>query len=264
MSCIDLKYLTSSEAGEVSKRPGAVGIIPVGALEQHGPHLPLVTDSALAEILTAKVAECFREPVIVTPTLTAGLSEHHADFPGTITLNPTSLGAVLDSYIDGLQHMGLKRICLLSFHGGNFTFLGEYAARSSEIRSELQIEAYTDFRRFLQVMYDAGLSAGLKLTPADSHAGSLETSLALHAMGEQWVRSFGTVSGYTEARPGWMETIQLHGVRAVSPNGVFGTPRGANAAAGKIILDALVNEVALWLKDKFGLNSIAAVQPPVN
>ncbi|MDQ0219559.1 creatinine amidohydrolase [Peribacillus cavernae] len=228
-------------------------MIPIGALEQHGPHLPLFTDSVMVEMLASEVAVRCREPIIVTPTLMAGLSEHHLDFPGTVTLDPVTLGSEIQAYINTLENMGLTRVCLLSFHGGNFSFLGEYAESISNIRTEIQVVAYNDFKRFVSIMFQAGLAAGLSLAPTDSHAGALETSLILHVLGEHRVRSYKTVTGYTTGDPGWMETMQAKGVRAISPSGVFGNPVSASPAAGKVILDALVEEVAGWLKQTFAL-----------
>ena len=256
MSFVELKYMTSSECMEVGKDLDAIGLIPVGALEQHGPHLPLITDSIMVEVLAAEVAARCKEPIVVTPTLMAGLSEHHVDFPGTVTLDPVTLGAEIHAYITALVHMGLKRICLLSFHGGNFSFLSEYAAGCGSAWPGIQVETYSDFHRFLHVMYEAGLTAGLQLTPTDSHAGLLETSLVLHVLGEHRVRAFDAVNGYTAGEPGWLETMQARGVRAVSPSGVFGNPAGASPAAGKVILDALVEEVAVWLRDSFQLEDV--------
>ncbi|MGG1596697.1 creatininase family protein [Paenibacillus naphthalenovorans] len=261
MSFVELKYLTSSEARAVGQDRGAVGLIPIGALEQHGPHLPLVTDSALAEVLAAEVAARCREPIVVTPTIMAGLSEHHADFPGTVTLGPVTLGAVIQAYITALKRMGLTRIGLFSFHGGNFRFLGKYAAGCSSIWPGMQVAAYTDFRRFLHVMFQAGVKAGLKLASTDSHAGAIETSLALHVMGEHRVRAFEAVTGYTAGEAGWLEAIETKGVQAISPSGVFGTPGGANAGAGKVILNALSEEVAVWLKDAFKLGEFNSSAP---
>lgn len=253
MSFVELKYLTSSEARAVAQDRGAVGLIPIGAFEQHGPHLPLATDSVLAEVLAADVAARCSEPIIVTPTIMAGLSEHHMDFPGTVTLNPETLRAEIEAYIKALGRMGLTRVALFSFHGGNFRFLGEYANGCSSIWPGIQVAAYADFGRFLNVMFQAGVSAGLRLVSTDSHAGAIETSLVLHVMGEHRVRAFDAVTGYTAGEAGWLETMQAKGVQAISASGVFGTPAGASSAAGKVILEALVEEVAAWLKDTFKL-----------
>jgi creatinine amidohydrolase/Fe(II)-dependent formamide hydrolase-like protein len=83
--------------------------------------------------------------------------------------------------------------------------------------------------------------------------GALETSLALHVLGNHRVRAFGHVRGYTAGDLGWMETMQSQGVQAISPSGVFGTPAGASPAVGKVILDALVEEVTVWLRETFKL-----------
>lgn len=261
MSFVDLKFLTSSEAMAVAMEKGAVGLIPIGAIEQHGPHLPLITDSAMIEVLAAEAAGHFRDPIIVTPTLMAGLSEHHAEFPGTITLDPPTMKLEIDAYMTALVRMGLKRICLLSFHGGNFSFLGRYAASCFKRFPGIQVEAYDDFHRFLNVMFKAGLKAGLDLAPTDSHAGAIETSLVLHVLGESRVRAFNNVKGYTAGDPGWLETMQAKGVSAISPSGVFGTPVSASPEAGKLILEELVNEIGLWMEETFHLDLANNVRP---
>ncbi|RFU64948.1 creatininase family protein [Peribacillus glennii] len=255
MSFIDLKYLTSSEAKEAAMNQSAVGLIPIGAFEQHGPHLPLGTDSIMVEVLASEVAARCSEPIIVTPTLMAGLSSHHLDFPGTVSLEPATLGSELASYINALSNMGLTRVCLLSFHGGNFNFIGEYADNCNINRPNIQVEAYNDFHRFLHVMFEAGVEAGLILAPTDSHAGALETSLILHVLGKKRVRPFEMVNGYTAGDPGWMEIMQAKGVSAISPSGVFGNPFGASPEAGEAILNALVEEVVIWMKETFSLKT---------
>lgn len=253
MTFVDLKFLTSAEAKAVGQEESTVGLIPIGAIEQHGPHLPLSTDSVLAEVLAAKVAAKCIESIVVTPTLMVGLSEHHLDFPGTITLSTETLSAEIQAYISGLVRMGITRICLLSFHGGNFSFLGKFAATAKW--PGIELVAYDDFRRFLHVMFQAGVKAGMELDATDSHAGALETSLILHVLGEHQVREFDSVTGYTAGEQGWLETMEVNGVSAISPTGVFGTPQGASAAAGKVILEALVEDVAFWLCNTFKLKA---------
>ena len=88
----------------------AIGLIPTGAVEQHGPHLPLATDCFIAEELARRIAESFDEQVVVAPMLPGGLSSHHLAFPGTVTLSEETFGAVLDAYVAAFERIGIRRI----------------------------------------------------------------------------------------------------------------------------------------------------------
>src|SRR5687768_5641715 len=99
MTFVRMGELTWPKALDVA-REQAVGLIPVGSLEQHGPHLPIAFDSICAEALAAAVAERIMEPVVVPPLFMAGLSDHHLAFPGTVSLSPEAFGAVLTAYVE--------------------------------------------------------------------------------------------------------------------------------------------------------------------
>jgi creatinine amidohydrolase len=89
---------------------------------------------------------------------------------------------------------------------------------------------------------------GLEPPVTDVHAGLLETSQALHLF-PQLVRSFEDVVGYVEAQPGWLDRLFAEGVKALSPNGVLGDPRGATADAGRLIIDSLAGRIAAWASE---------------
>ena len=93
-------------------------IIPVGATEQHGPHLPLCTDSINIEAVAEDAARA--ETVLVAPTITYGVSENHLAFCGTIAVRPQTLTAVLVDIGESLLSHGFSRLLLLNGHGGNY------------------------------------------------------------------------------------------------------------------------------------------------
>src|SRR3954447_1745100 len=144
-----LAALTSPEAAELGARPGSAGLIPLGALEQHGPHLPMLMDSRHADHLARSAAERIAEPVLVTPAPAGGLSSHHLAFPGTVHLPPEVFGGLIEAYVDALARTGVRRIGLFSAHGGNFAFLGEHVPRLAADRPELTLAAYSDLNRIL-------------------------------------------------------------------------------------------------------------------
>jgi creatinine amidohydrolase len=129
----------------------------------------------------------------------------------------------------------------VSAHGGNFRFTGELA---TSWPGEAKVAGYADLVRFLNVCLDASAKAGLSLPETDAHAGGMETSMMLAAFPEL-VRPFDGVYGYTAAEPGWLERV-FDGIHVLSPIGVLGDVRGANAAAGEAMLTALADELAAF------------------
>ncbi|HEU0303575.1 MAG TPA: creatininase family protein [Gaiellaceae bacterium] len=253
MSLVRLAELTWPEAEELGKRGDAVGLIPTGALEQHGPHLPLATDSFAAGDLARAVAERLPVPVVVTPTLTAGLSDHHLAFPGTVSLSRETFGGWIEAHIAGLERMGIRRVAVFSGPGGNFAFIGELAERYAGNGGATRVIAYDDLMGFVRVMDEAARAHGLEAPPTDVHAGSLETSLALARFEPGLVRDYAGVEGYTAAEEGWMERIWTDGLAALTSSGVLGDPAGATAEVGHAIFEALADELAGWIAGEFEL-----------
>jgi creatinine amidohydrolase len=107
-----------------------VAIIPTGSIEQHGPHLALQTDTAIASGLAERLAEELGADAILLPRLDYGLSEHHMHFPGTLTLRPESYLALIGDIVESLAHWGQRRVLIVNGHGGNIDAL-RLASRSA-------------------------------------------------------------------------------------------------------------------------------------
>lgn len=254
MTYVELGRLTAPEASALAD--DAVGVVAVGAVEQHGPHLPLATDGLITEELVRRAARRVSEPVVVAPVVATGLSAHHAAFGGTITLAPDVLAGLIAAHVAGFSRMGVRRVALLSAHGGNFGALLEIARGHREDGAD--VHAYGDFGRFLAVMANAGRAAGLDAPETDSHAGAYETSMVLAIAGPEAVREHDTVEGYVANEPGWLDRMARDGVHALSANGVIGRPAGASAEAGERALDALAGEIGTWLIVTFSLHACGA------
>jgi creatinine amidohydrolase len=239
LTYVALETLTWTEAERLGSE-GATGLVTLASLEQHGPHLPLATDSLLGERLAALVAERLDGPVVCVPVVRGGLSTHHLAFPGSVTVPPEAYRALVVSYLAGLERMGIKRIGVWSAHGGNFAFVRDLA---ESYEGEAALAAYSDLQRFIDVMLTAAASAGLRTPETDVHAGGLETSMMLAAY-PSLVRPFEGVAGYTAGEEGWLERLFAQGVRALSETGVMGELEGANAAAGEAIFAGLADELA--------------------
>lgn len=246
-SYIALETLTWPECERLGAE-GAVGLLVLASLEQHGPHLPLATDSLLGERLARDVAERLSAPVVGVPVVRGGLSTHHLGFPGTITIPPEAYRALADAYVEGLERMGIRRIGVFSAHGGNFPFVGDLV---SGYEGDARLVGYSDLGRFLKVMFDAAAACGLRPPETDVHAGGLETSMMLAAFPDL-VRPFGGVVGYTAAEPGWLERILADGIRAVSESGVLGDLTGARPEVGEAVFAALAGELAGFFAEQLG------------
>ena len=243
-----MQNLTWPEAERLGEE-GAIGLVSLASLEQHGPHLPLATDSLLAERLARDIAGRLPGPVVVTPVVRGGLSTHHLAFPGSVTVPPDAYRALTVSYLEGLERMGIRKIGLWSWHGGNFGFVRELA---DGYDGTAQVAGYSNLGRFIELMLQGGAAAGLNAPETDAHAGGLETSTMLAAHPDL-VRPFDGVEGYTAAEPGWLERLFVEGIRPISESGVLGDVRGANAAAGEAIFVALADELAAFFSAELGL-----------
>ncbi|MCR6030126.1 mycofactocin biosynthesis peptidyl-dipeptidase MftE [Nocardioides sp. zg-579] len=202
-------------------------LVPVGSTEQHGPHLPLHTDTVIAIAVAERVAHRFRaraaEPeVLVAPAIAYGASGEHQDFPGTVSVGTPVLTATLVELVRSLSHWAAG-VVLVNGHGGNVPAL---RAAVSQVRSEGHHASWVP----------CGPAAG------DAHAGHVETSVMLHLAQREVAMDRATV-GNTRPLGQLMPDLVRHGVRALSPTGVLGDPRGATAEAGASILGAMVDDV---------------------
>jgi creatinine amidohydrolase len=124
---------------EESLKTVQLAIIPIGAHEQHGPHMVESCDAVLADRMAKKLGQRMFPYAWVTPSINMGISPHHINFPGTISLQPTTLIVVLKDMISSLKHHGVKKFLLLNSHGGNQSTLN---IASTMLTNELQVEIY--------------------------------------------------------------------------------------------------------------------------
>jgi creatinine amidohydrolase len=138
MDCYDLTTMTWKEVEE-SLKSVQFAIIPIGAHEQHGPHMVESCDAVLAERMAKKLGERMFPYTVVTPTVNLGVSPHHLNFPGTISLQPTTLIAILRDVISSLKHHGIEKFLFLNSHGGNQSTLN---VATMILTKELNVEIY--------------------------------------------------------------------------------------------------------------------------
>jgi creatinine amidohydrolase len=198
---------------------GPLVLVPVGSTEQHGPHLPLTTDSVVARAVADRVAARLPGPVLVAPNLAYGNSGEHAGFPGTISIGHEALRVVLIEMVRSLA-LWASRVVFVNGHGGNVRTLDEAVA---QLRDEGHDVSWT----------------GCAFLGGDAHAGRAETSVMLH-LAPADVELAAAAAGDTRPLDALMPALIAGGVRSVAPNGVLGDPTGASAEEGRRLMDALV------------------------
>lgn len=198
-------------------------VVPLGSTEQHGPHLPLSTDTDVAVAVAARLA-ARRTDVDVAPAVPYGASGEHAGFAGTLSIGTEALELLLVELCRSATATW-RRVVLLSGHGGNAQAL---RAAVTRLRAESR-----DVRAW-SPSWDG-----------DAHAGRTETSvqLALDPARVGPSREAGAVSPVADL----LAALRGGGVRAVSANGVLGDPAGASAEEGLRLLGEAVDGLDRWL-----------------
>ncbi|QCU79519.1 mycofactocin biosynthesis peptidyl-dipeptidase MftE [Citricoccus sp. SGAir0253] len=200
-------------------------VVPLGSVEQHGPHLPLGTDGVIAEGVCRWLAgsRSADRDWVVGPLVPFGASGEHEDFPGTVSIGHQQLAGYLVELVRSASRW-VPRVRFITGHGGNAPALG---AACRLLASEGRDAAWT----------------GVELPRADAHAGHTETSLMLH-LAPRTVRMDLAQAGCTAPLERILPALVDGGVRAVSPSGVLGDPVGATAPEGARLFAQLCEAVA--------------------
>ncbi len=233
----------------------AVAVLPLGATEYHGPHLPLTTDALIVDGILARAAQRDQNParILRLPTIEVGASAEHADRPGTLSIEPEELITQIVAIAQALDRANIKRVVLFNGHGGNVA-----AASIAALKLRTRFGMLAASAHWL----DFGLPPQLK-HPApvggDVHGGWIETSVLLH-LAPTHVSGNLTASDAKTPAPslypsgpiawGWMTSD-------MAPGGWIGRPDLANAEMGAAMIDhaaqkllTLIEELAVAVWDK--------------
>ena len=169
-----LHELTREEAKALA--PDAVALFPVGATEQHGPHLPVGTDSLAVEHVAREAAiAAGRVPVVVAPTLPFGSSHHHLPFGGTMSLTTETYYRAVFDLVESLIVSGFRRVLILNGHGGNHELI-QLVARDLALKHPVALAAASSWLLAREALLAVEAH---QLSRFPGHAGAFETSLVL-------------------------------------------------------------------------------------
>ncbi|GAB5560827.1 MAG: hypothetical protein SynsKO_24740 [Synoicihabitans sp.] len=242
------QYLASSSAQkleEADRKSETLVVIPIGAIEQHGPHLPVGVDSMIAEAAAAGLSQRLPESIVCAPTLCYSKSNEHHDYPGTLSLSARTLRRFLKSQIQALHEAGYRQFAVLNTHGGNSSVL-TYTLR--ELQVELKIRAGM-----------LRLPSTPDLDPHEStwgfHAGEWETSVMLE-IAPHTVDMDRAICHYPvpqnapgKLRPENAPAIFSWKTRDIAPDGVMGDATKATAEKGKQWLETALDQVAEQIRE---------------
>jgi creatinine amidohydrolase/Fe(II)-dependent formamide hydrolase-like protein len=224
-----------------------VALLPVGSIEQHGPHLPLDTDAFDAGYLALKVAEvCSPPKPLVLPLIPYGVSYHHEDFSGTISISPDTLAQMVYEIGMSAARQGVTKIVIINGHGGNSPAL-HFAAQM--INRDAHIFTCVDTGESSDTDIEA-----MAETPNDVHAGEIETSTTLAVRpglvrleaARKFIPRFSSrYLNFTSKRSvGWYAHTSK-----ISPTGVLGDPTRASREKGKRMWELMIRNLAEFVED---------------
>lgn len=222
-----MNLLPSATANEVREAKYQAAVLPVGSLEQHGDHLPITTDTLVANLIAQEISAMYG--LFLLPPVTFGCSHEHAALGATVSIRATTLYNVVNDIADSLRRAGVSKLVVVNGHGGNYV-LSNVVQEANEREPRMALfPSRSD--------WDAARSAaGMESSGHDDmHAGELETSLLLHAEPSLVRSEFDAADHSAPDRP----LLLTQGVQGYARSGVIGRPSLATAEKGKAALAEL-------------------------
>lgn len=253
-----MEEMTWKEIQQATQQDKDTVILVAASIEQHGPHLPTGTDTIIGYALAQGVARKLGN-ALVAPVLRPGLSRHHMDFPGTMTLQLKTFVKVIEEYCFSLRHHGFKNVVLFVSHGGNPDVLrAVIPSIAKKCAPDLRILFVYPVERNLASLQDYLNQKGISPERAGVHAGFSETSMML-VLRPDLVAMGKATPGLVEKdfyKPENLEKSKMesfvYGIKSQSPNGILGDPTGSDPETGKAILEwkiaGIAEEIANNLK----------------
>ena len=244
MPSVMWKFLTAADLRSLAEA-GAIVVLPVASMEQHGPHLPVGVDSILCEHVCRVAAEAVDAvPVTVAPTLWCGMAEHHMRFGGTFTFDIPTYRAVLICLLESIARHGFKRVLIVNGHGGNVAALAAFLPDlARETGLTIRVTTYFEQAR-------AALAEVLQDQESVHHACEAETSMMLVAAPETVrLEKLGQAHGPPRSTAEPAGVARYRSFRDITPSGVIGDARRADRDKGERLMAACRDGIAAVLRN---------------
>lgn len=244
----ELTWPEVKEAVEAGKIP----LLPVGSTEQHGPHLPLITDIFLAYSICVRAAEKAPEDLLVMPPVCYGCSEHHMDFPGTISIAGDHFIDYVYDICKSLTAHGFERMIIVNGHGGNTPYLDVVIRQVSNETSSIcaMIPWWNLVVEEASRLRESDFPGGM------AHSGELETSMWLHLKPESvYMEKAVKDNGFQKSEFIWFDLMGKSPAyfserwSKFSRTGILGDPTVATAEKGEKLLNAAVENLVRFVKE---------------
>ncbi|UEJ81682.1 creatininase family protein [Brachybacterium halotolerans subsp. kimchii] len=244
-----LAEMTSQEARR-SAGAGDIVLVPAGALEQHGPAMPLGTDTIRAEAVCEDLARRRPGDVVIGPVIPVGVSPHHLAMAGTLTLTTSTFTALVREIALGLRRQGWRKILVITGHGGNNAALTTVAQDLLAVDRDLEF-AWSPLTSLAgDVVREAGVSE------IHGHCGEAETSQMLHVapdlvredLLEAGVTTMADLDPTSALARSFSQPTLTRPYDQLSPNGVLGDPRRATAELGERILARIIERLDAFVE----------------
>ncbi len=248
MTGVMWKELTAEDINQRAGA-GAVVVLPVASIEQHGPHLPVGVDTILCEAVCMEAARIAVQtsPVVVAPTLWCGMAEHHVAFGGTFTFDIPTYRAVLLALLGSIKRAGFVKVMIVNGHGGNISALNAFLP-DFDRELGLVVRATTYF-----MLANDRIGAVLDRQKSVMHACEVETSMMMAVAGSTVKpERLGEAHcpGFTDVRSILASDVQqFRSFQAITPSGVIGDARTATAEKGQALLALCAEALAERLID---------------
>ena len=250
--------LTSPELSAIDK--GTIVVLPLGACEQHGPHMPMLTDTLLVTAVAEAAERRMTDDVLLLPTQWMGMSDHHLSFAGTVSANPELYSRWVLRTVETVIGHGFRKLLVLNGHGGNGVpmkqALAELHSRGAD-RPDLWVVGanYWELGPTVSKAASEGINGIRMQSSMMIHADEWEYSLALHVFPElcrpDRVRAVPTdfKTDYYDVDEGKFAVALSTPFTAFIPTGAANRPELATAEKGQALFDAFVDDVLAFLDE---------------
>jgi creatinine amidohydrolase len=240
---------------EVEAIKDKVIVVPLGSLEQHGHHMPMLTDSMIATEIVARSESQLADEAVFLPVLWVGASDHHLGFPGTISLNNAVYVEVLEDILESLIGAGYRKIFLLNAHGGNIT-PGRMATLQVQLRHPELVDLVIAFSSWWSLADKEIAAINLLEQKIVTHACELETSMILQLRPELVDMDLAAGSRipfesafYTPDFSAFSRVDVPRAFHRLSVTGAFGNPAVATAEKGELLFQIAVEQVVKFVRE---------------